>query len=85
MEFLALTGISMIVKLLVVLMISNFNNYRYIRIWDFESGDQIFCIKGSQDGIYDVKFSPCGKFFAFTNIKSINYWSLRSRKEICNL
>jgi len=49
------------------------------------TGDPLLSIKGSKDGIYDIRFSADCSLLAYTNIKSISLFSREKGRVIVSL
>ncbi len=51
-----------------------------IKVWDLNSGEQIFTLKGHTDWIRALKFSPCGKFLiSGSSDCMIMVWDIQER------
>ena len=74
MEFVRSVSQAMIRKYFQAVMTSILFLARFFRIWRVDTGECDVKCKGSQDGIYDAKFSSDNTYLAYTHIKLIHLW-----------
>ena len=65
--------------------IATSGNDATIKIWDSETGDELFSLKGHTGPTYDVVFSPDSKYLASSSVdRTIKIWTLPKQGEQFN-
>jgi WD40 repeat protein len=57
-----------------------------IRLWDLETGTEQATLRGNQNGVYSVAFSPDGQTLAAASLDQVvRLWDVATRKELSNI